>query len=64
MATIKEQIKDSVLKPEHRQAGLWLEEDERRGELILRRKCEAKAIAVFTWRSPIIDIQTVADKFS
>jgi hypothetical protein len=45
-------------------AGLWLEEDEQSGELVMRRHGEAKAIALFTWRSPIVDIQTVADKFS
>jgi hypothetical protein len=64
MATMKEQIKDSALKPEHKLAGLWLEEDEQSGELVMRRRGEAKAIALFTWRSPIADIQMVADKFS
>uniref|UniRef100_A0A6M3K0W5 Uncharacterized protein n=1 Tax=viral metagenome TaxID=1070528 RepID=A0A6M3K0W5_9ZZZZ len=62
--TIKEKLLVKTLTREHERAGLWLEEDEGSGELILRRKREGKALAIFTWRTPIQDIRIVADKFS
>ncbi len=62
--TVKEQILVKTLTREHEQAGLWLEEDERSGELVLRRKFEQRPLALFTWHTPIADIHMVANKYS